>query len=159
MHRRVISTGARMLARPLTTVSDPMSGFFGISKKYVLFPFHHDKLNIVQSSLGPQSSWLQNCPRSPFEIAASCPGYHWSPVLVRNTQGRRIQAHRKSHVEISWTIEWVVLVEVFWIDYCDGHRICYLFCNYGSTDRYQLGQISTYESVKRGLSIALLGII
>lgn len=35
MHRRIISSGARMLARPLTTVSDPMSGFFGIHKKYV----------------------------------------------------------------------------------------------------------------------------
>ena len=35
MHRRVISTGARMLARPLTTASDPMSGFFGIHKKFV----------------------------------------------------------------------------------------------------------------------------
>ncbi|KAK9484315.1 nucleotide-diphospho-sugar transferase [Lipomyces starkeyi] len=34
--RRVISAGARMLARPLTTVSDPMSGFFGIQKDYVL---------------------------------------------------------------------------------------------------------------------------
>lgn len=39
MHRRVISTGARMLARPLTTVSDPMSGFFGIHKKYVPYRF------------------------------------------------------------------------------------------------------------------------
>ena len=36
MHRRIISSGARMLARPLTTASDPMSGFFGIHKKYVL---------------------------------------------------------------------------------------------------------------------------
>ncbi|KAK9321042.1 nucleotide-diphospho-sugar transferase [Lipomyces orientalis] len=34
--RRVISAGARMLARPLTTVSDPMSGFFGIQKDYVI---------------------------------------------------------------------------------------------------------------------------
>jgi len=35
VHRRVISTGARLLARPLTSASDPMSGFFGIHKKYV----------------------------------------------------------------------------------------------------------------------------
>lgn len=33
LHRQVISTGARMLARPLTSASDPMSGFFGISKR------------------------------------------------------------------------------------------------------------------------------
>ncbi|SNX84561.1 probable dolichyl-phosphate beta-D-mannosyltransferase [Melanopsichium pennsylvanicum] len=33
LHRKIISTGARMLARPLTSASDPMSGFFGISKK------------------------------------------------------------------------------------------------------------------------------
>ncbi|KAK9368880.1 nucleotide-diphospho-sugar transferase [Lipomyces kononenkoae] len=34
--RRIISAGARMLARPLTTVSDPMSGFFGIQKDYFI---------------------------------------------------------------------------------------------------------------------------
>lgn len=30
LYRRVISSGARMLARPLTPLSDPMSGFFGM---------------------------------------------------------------------------------------------------------------------------------
>lgn len=30
VHRRLISLGARMLARPLTPLSDPMSGFFGL---------------------------------------------------------------------------------------------------------------------------------
>ncbi|PCH38933.1 glycosyltransferase family 2 protein [Wolfiporia cocos MD-104 SS10] len=33
LHRRVISNGARMLALPLTSASDPMSGFFGIRKE------------------------------------------------------------------------------------------------------------------------------
>eukprot|EP00658_Telonema_sp_P-2_P029308 TRINITY_DN22307_c0_g1_i4.p1 TRINITY_DN22307_c0_g1~~TRINITY_DN22307_c0_g1_i4.p1 ORF type:complete len:265 (+),score=61.72 TRINITY_DN22307_c0_g1_i4:41-835(+) len=32
VHRRVISWGARILARPLTSLSDPMSGFFGLRK-------------------------------------------------------------------------------------------------------------------------------
>lgn len=32
VHRRVISWGARLLARPLTPLSDPMSGFFGLRK-------------------------------------------------------------------------------------------------------------------------------
>jgi dolichol-phosphate mannosyltransferase len=32
LHRRVISWGARLLARPLTPLSDPMSGFFGIRR-------------------------------------------------------------------------------------------------------------------------------
>lgn len=36
LYRRVISNGARMLARPLTTASDPMSGFFGLQKKYLM---------------------------------------------------------------------------------------------------------------------------
>ncbi|CCH63013.1 hypothetical protein TBLA_0J00120 [Henningerozyma blattae CBS 6284] len=36
LYRRVISNGARMMARPLTTASDPMSGFFGLQKKYLL---------------------------------------------------------------------------------------------------------------------------
>jgi hypothetical protein len=30
LHRRIISSGARLLARPLTPLSDPMSGFFGM---------------------------------------------------------------------------------------------------------------------------------
>jgi dolichol-phosphate mannosyltransferase len=32
VHRRVISWGARLLARPLTPLSDPMSGFFGLRR-------------------------------------------------------------------------------------------------------------------------------
>lgn len=39
LYRRVISSGARMLALPLTTASDPMSGFFGIRKEAVRVPF------------------------------------------------------------------------------------------------------------------------
>ncbi|CDZ98094.1 dolichyl-phosphate beta-d-mannosyltransferase [Phaffia rhodozyma] len=36
MYRRVISSGARMMALPLTSASDPMSGFFGIRKEEFL---------------------------------------------------------------------------------------------------------------------------
>ncbi|CCL99509.1 uncharacterized protein FIBRA_01527 [Fibroporia radiculosa] len=36
LYRRVISNGARMLALPLTSASDPMSGFFGIRKESFL---------------------------------------------------------------------------------------------------------------------------
>jgi len=32
LHRRVISTGARLLALPLSSLNDPMSGFFGIPR-------------------------------------------------------------------------------------------------------------------------------
>lgn len=32
MYRRIISTGARYLARPLSSASDPMTGFFGVRK-------------------------------------------------------------------------------------------------------------------------------
>ena len=35
VHRRIISAGARILALPLTSASDPMSGFFGIRKEPV----------------------------------------------------------------------------------------------------------------------------
>ena len=51
MHRRVISTGARLLARPLTTASDPMSGFFGIHKKYVSFHLCHINSKFDQASV------------------------------------------------------------------------------------------------------------
>eukprot|EP01008_Symbiontida_sp_HLA12_P000155 NODE_1153_length_656_cov_300.726079_g1144_i0.p1 GENE.NODE_1153_length_656_cov_300.726079_g1144_i0~~NODE_1153_length_656_cov_300.726079_g1144_i0.p1 ORF type:complete len:197 (+),score=22.04 NODE_1153_length_656_cov_300.726079_g1144_i0:60-593(+) len=33
LHRRIISSGARLLARPLTPLSDPMSGFFGLKRE------------------------------------------------------------------------------------------------------------------------------
>lgn len=36
VHRRVISWGARMLARPLSSLSDPMSGFFGLRRDVFL---------------------------------------------------------------------------------------------------------------------------
>lgn len=36
LYRRVISSTARMMARPLTIASDPMSGFFGLQKQYLL---------------------------------------------------------------------------------------------------------------------------
>eukprot|EP00124_Ichthyophonus_hoferi_P003678 Ihof_evm1s335 gene=Ihof_evmTU1s335 len=35
MSRKIISWGASQLARPLTSVNDPMSGFFGITKRLV----------------------------------------------------------------------------------------------------------------------------
>lgn len=35
LYRKVISWGARMLARPLTSASDPMTGFFGLTKELV----------------------------------------------------------------------------------------------------------------------------
>jgi len=55
VHRRVISTGARLLARPLTSASDPMSGFFGIHKKYVLsyFPNNLTEQFTQASDLNP----------------------------------------------------------------------------------------------------------
>jgi dolichol-phosphate mannosyltransferase len=37
LYRRIISWGARSLARPLTSASDPMTGFFGIRKELVCF--------------------------------------------------------------------------------------------------------------------------
>ncbi|CCD26912.1 dolichyl-phosphate beta-D-mannosyltransferase NDAI_0J00200 [Naumovozyma dairenensis CBS 421] len=42
LYRRVISSTARLMARPLTTASDPMSGFFGLQKKYLLDPAAKD---------------------------------------------------------------------------------------------------------------------
>ncbi|GAA5893447.1 hypothetical protein JCM6882_008037 [Rhodosporidiobolus microsporus] len=39
LHRRIISWGARVLARPLTSASDPMTGFFAITKEH----FHNSK--------------------------------------------------------------------------------------------------------------------
>ena len=129
-----------MLARPLTTVSDPMSGFFGIQKKFVSFP-SMPSLRIVQLRLRSQSSWFQNRSGPPFEIASSNSRSDRSPLLIWNPQGRRIQTHGESNVEISRAVGRVVLVEVLWVDHCDDNGVCDLFCTCGSTDRAQLGQI------------------
>mmetsp|Transcript_24457 Transcript_24457/g.68554 ORF Transcript_24457/g.68554 Transcript_24457/m.68554 type:complete len:276 (+) Transcript_24457:224-1051(+) len=43
LHRRVISAGARLLAIGLTNLSDPMSGFFAVSRS--LFHEHRGKIN------------------------------------------------------------------------------------------------------------------
>lgn len=43
LYRRIISSGARAMARPLTSASDPMSGFFGLQKKYLM---HKDAKSI-----------------------------------------------------------------------------------------------------------------
>lgn len=43
LYRRVISSGARVLALPLTTASDPMSGFFGIRKEAVCLVYFYLK--------------------------------------------------------------------------------------------------------------------
>ncbi len=45
LHRRVISGGARMLARPLTPLSDPMSGFFGLPR--TVYIAHKSKVNPI----------------------------------------------------------------------------------------------------------------
>jgi dolichol-phosphate mannosyltransferase len=44
-HRRLISWGARLLARPLTALSDPMSGFFGIRED--VFKAHAREVNPI----------------------------------------------------------------------------------------------------------------
>ncbi|KAG5465321.1 hypothetical protein CUR178_00021 [Leishmania enriettii] len=44
-HRRLISWGARLLARPLTSLSDPMSGFFGIRDD--VFQQHAGEVNSI----------------------------------------------------------------------------------------------------------------
>lgn len=36
LYRRVISSGARLLARPLTPLSDPMTGFFAMTSRCVI---------------------------------------------------------------------------------------------------------------------------
>lgn len=45
IHRRLISWGARLLARPLTPLSDPMSGFFGVQKS--VFQRCHSSVNPI----------------------------------------------------------------------------------------------------------------
>lgn len=45
VHRRIISWGARILARPLTSVSDPMTGCFAIRKETVSHQLHSRPLS------------------------------------------------------------------------------------------------------------------
>lgn len=50
MHRRIISAGARLLALPLTTASDPMSGFFGVRKESVRIHYDPTILSFLSNS-------------------------------------------------------------------------------------------------------------
>lgn len=45
LYRRVISSGARLLARPLTSLSDPMTGFFAINR--AVFEAHVKEVNPI----------------------------------------------------------------------------------------------------------------
>jgi hypothetical protein len=45
LHRRIISWGARTMARPLTSASDPMTGFFGLTKDQVRTPVFYQVLH------------------------------------------------------------------------------------------------------------------
>ena len=76
LYRRVISNGARMLALPLTSASDPMSGFFGIRKETVSCPLQHVPTDLFLTSLTstvPQGTtielgWVQDCARPTREM-------------------------------------------------------------------------------------------
>ena len=46
-YRRVLSSGARLLARPLTPLSDPMTGFFGITQQAYLRAKNNNNINII----------------------------------------------------------------------------------------------------------------
>jgi hypothetical protein len=86
LHRRVISKGARLLAQPLTPLSDPMTGFFGLTKVLTPLLLHpsisiHRSINIQRRSVNDhfcaicgigsvcsrcgietnQSNWFQDC--------------------------------------------------------------------------------------------------
>ncbi|KAK4057128.1 hypothetical protein OIO90_001623 [Microbotryomycetes sp. JL221] len=66
LYRRVISWGARLLARPLTSASDPMTGFFGILREQFLesAPINTSGFKIalellLKSRLGPGATLKQ----------------------------------------------------------------------------------------------------
>ena len=59
VHRRIISAGARILALPLTSASDPMSGFFGIRKEAVSISSSWTLLRIAEPPEVPQSKELE----------------------------------------------------------------------------------------------------
>ena len=71
LYRRVISNGARMLALPLTSASDPMSGFFGIRKETVSCSLTHVPIHLSLTSFNstvPEGTtielgWVQDCAR------------------------------------------------------------------------------------------------
>ncbi|GAA5934171.1 hypothetical protein JCM1841_004657 [Sporobolomyces salmonicolor] len=70
LHRRIISWGARTLARPLTSASDPMTGFFAITKDHLLAskPINPSgfkiALELLLKSPPPSPSALRDIPYS-----------------------------------------------------------------------------------------------
>lgn len=70
-HRRVISWGARLLARPLTAMSDPMSGFFAIRKS--VFAAHQREISGIGYKIALElfvKCQVQRFEEVPFSFAA-----------------------------------------------------------------------------------------
>lgn len=132
LYRRVISGGARMLALPLTSASDPMSGFFGIRKESVRIrcwfllssahlrtstPTSHRSFQppehpVVPESAQPGHARLQDRARAACQGAN--PGHRdrRGAVRVRLARGGREQAHRQGHAAVPRTARGAVLVQV-----------------------------------------------
>ncbi|CAH02077.1 Dpm1 [Kluyveromyces lactis] len=70
LYRRVISSGARAMAKPLTSASDPMSGFFGLQKKYLI---HKDAKNINPKGFKIALDLLVKLPIPPQEPIGEVP--------------------------------------------------------------------------------------
>lgn len=108
LHRRIISWGARTLARPLTSASDPMTGFFGLTKDQVhtFRPLHQlaspltsEEWSTVASLQADQPCRLQDRPRTPPQIASPRHAAR-SPLLVRDPDHRLLETFIQSHAQI-----------------------------------------------------------
>lgn len=61
LHRRIISEGARLLARPLSPLSDPMSGFFGVKRE--VWEAHREKISAVGFKIALETFVKAGCQR------------------------------------------------------------------------------------------------
>lgn len=90
VHRRIISAGARVLALPLTTASDPMSGFFGVRKEavstdtgsLVMFGMLTHRVSVLEGQKS-QFTRFQDCTRLANQVTYTTTRHRRSAVLFR----------------------------------------------------------------------------
>lgn len=148
MYRRVISWGARLLSRPLTSAEDPMGGFFALRRDLVgLVLAERDTLNATPAEIPPshpvhaspaiEPIGIQDWPRAPSEDALETSRARPRSLLFRKEIHWSIEARCQSHGALRGPAPRTLPVEV-WRALLRLHLLPGGECGMGRTDPRRL---------------------
>jgi dolichol-phosphate mannosyltransferase len=112
IHRRVISWFATLLARPLTASSDPMSGFFCLSKD--TFQRGESKLNPIGYKIGLE-----------LMVRCGCKNVQEVPIQFRDREAGESKLSMKQNV-----LYVQQLVALYWFKFWIAIVLCLALCLY-----------------------------